>query len=70
MKRLAPAVVLAAAALVAYQYYTAISHPLRHSRLVLHTDILNRTADNPYRYRVLAPLLAGAVLHAIAPLYA
>lgn len=48
---------------VSQQYQRKIVIPNRTDRVNLHTAILHKTANSPYRYRILYPALTGMILH-------
>ncbi|WP_437630629.1 hypothetical protein [Sorangium sp. So ce854] len=68
--RWAAALVLSAAAALAYHYVKSVDLPYLGARLALHDEILRGEALSPYRYRVLVPFLAevmAAPLEALVP---
>ena len=50
-------ITLSVSAVLAYTYFLNIENPNEEARLELHEQILAKTADSPYRYRVLVPFL-------------
>jgi hypothetical protein len=55
-----------AAAAVAYGYYRRTDEPFFRPRVTLHREIIDGTAESPYRYRVLVPFAGQALTRALS----
>src|SRR5437773_5494139 len=70
LNRPAPFFVLASVAcILATQYYFNVEYPLVDSRMQFHRKIIDGTAENPFRYRILAPFAAEGIYRRLVPLF-
>jgi hypothetical protein len=60
------AILFSVAAVLAFDYYVRIGRPNLAERMELHYQILQRSAESPYRYRVLIPFCAEVPIKAFA----
>jgi hypothetical protein len=61
------AVILSVSAVLAYGYYRTIDRPYVDARRELHEEIVRGEAPEPYRFRILAPMIAETFRRALAP---
>jgi hypothetical protein len=54
-------------AVLEYKYFWSIDKPLFDERIEIHKQIIDGSADSPYRYRVLIPFLAEGFRIALSP---
>jgi len=59
------AIILSVSAVLAYGYCRQVGRPYFSDRLIIHDQIMDGTADSPYRYRVLAPFFGEALRRAL-----
>ncbi len=59
-------IILSISVAIAYSYFFRVDFPYRYERIELHRRILERTAESPYRYRVLVPYTADLSVRALA----
>ena len=60
------AIILSVSAVLAYIYFRQVDRPYLVERLELHGQIVQGTAEAPYRYRVLAPLMGEALTRGLS----
>lgn len=60
------AIVLSVSAVLAYVYFRLVGSPYLEERLELHKQILQGTAESPYRYRVLVPFIGEALARSLS----
>jgi hypothetical protein len=60
------AIVLSVSAALAYVYFRQVGSPYLQERLELHRQILQGSAESPYRYRVLVPFVAEALARGLS----
>ena len=65
--RVSLAVILSAAAAIGYEYTYMVNLPNRYACMKLHTQIIERQSDAPYRYRVLVPYVMQGFIYAGLP---
>src|SRR4051794_15565316 len=62
------ALIFSVAAVLFFLYFSAIDLPTAESRLITHSAVIDGTAPNPYRYRVLAPLIVECAIRLLRAL--
>jgi hypothetical protein len=66
-ERISIAILISVAVALSYSYFYQVDRPHLDGRLKLHNQILEGTAESPYRYRVLAPFSADILTNTLSP---